>query len=143
MLLLLFLGSLSFTATAEVYKWTDAQGQVHFSDKKPKQHKAETVTIKVNSYDHVTYTTLSRPRPTATTGGKNVVLYGTSWCGYCKKAKRYFEANGIAYTDLDVETNEQAKMEFEAMGGGGVPVILVGNKRMNGFSEEGFRQIYR
>ena len=32
-----------------------------------------------------------------------VVMYSTSWCGYCKKAKNYFEANKIAYIEKDIE----------------------------------------
>lgn len=34
-------------AQAEVYRWTDADGKVHFSDKKP-QTNAEDITAKVN-----------------------------------------------------------------------------------------------
>lgn len=36
---------LAFSASAEVYKWTDAQGRVHFGDKPPGEG-AESVTIR-------------------------------------------------------------------------------------------------
>lgn len=73
----------------------------------------------------------------------NVVMYGTSWCGYCKKARIYFKSNNIDFTDLDVETNATAKAQFNALGGGGVPVILVGNMRINGFNETTFEEFYK
>ncbi|WP_198147347.1 glutaredoxin family protein [Gilvimarinus polysaccharolyticus] len=31
-----------------------------------------------------------------------VVMYA-SWCGYCKKARRYFRANNIPFTEYDIE----------------------------------------
>ncbi len=61
---------------------------------------------------------------------------------YAKKARRYFESQHIQYTDFDVEKSEKAKRAFKAMAARGVPVILVGDKRMNGFSVEGFKEIY-
>ena len=70
-------------------------------------------------------------------------MYSTSWCAYCKKAKRYFESNDIPFTEYDIETNANARARYDRMEATGVPVILVGKKRMNGFSEEGFRRIYQ
>ena len=37
---------------------------------------------------------------------------------------------------------QRQKKRYKEMGATGVPVILVGNKRMNGFSEDGFESIY-
>lgn len=100
----------------EIYKWVDENGKVHFGDRKPDtQDKVEALNIKlINSVETVTY------QPSSIDVGKKVVIYTTSWCGYCKKAK----------------------MEFDKLGGKGVPVILVGKKRMSGFSEAGFERIY-
>ena len=36
-------------ATSEVYKWTDAQGRIHYSDSPPPEAKAKQVKIKVSS----------------------------------------------------------------------------------------------
>lgn len=44
---LVFLLTLSGTALAEVYRWTDSNGKVHFSDKKPAEVKAEDISEKV------------------------------------------------------------------------------------------------
>lgn len=70
-------------------------------------------------------------------------MYSTSWCGYCKKARAYFDDHNIDYTDYNIEKNATAKQEYQAMGATGVPVIIVGNKRMNGFSASAFEKLYR
>jgi glutaredoxin-like YruB-family protein len=67
-----------------------------------------------------------------------VVMYATSWCPYCAKARAYFGRKGIAYTEYDVEKSPTAKAELKRLGGRGVPLILVGREQMSGFSEEGF-----
>src|SRR5688572_11162804 len=33
----------------------------------------------------------------ATTPKKQVIMYATSWCGYCKKAREYFKSSGVSY----------------------------------------------
>ncbi|MBK9425870.1 MAG: hypothetical protein IPN63_00155 [Gammaproteobacteria bacterium] len=69
-------------------------------------------------------------------------MYSTVRCGYCRKARAYFKANGIAYTDYDVETSNKGRQDFQRMGARGVPVILVGDKRLNGFSDSAFASLY-
>lgn len=77
------------------------------------------------------------PRTQAAAAGP-VVMYATSWCPYCAKARAYFGRKGIAYTEYDVEKSPTANAEFKRLGGRGVPLILVGREKMSGFSEEGF-----
>ena len=141
-LLLLLTLMLAFAASAEIYKWTDAAGKVHFSDQKPQDAKTESVRLKINSYTHVTYE-LSAPAATAVApAAGNVVMYSTTWCGYCKKARAYFAANNIPYTDYDIEHSAAARRQYDAFGGRGVPVIFVGQARMNGFSSQVFEKLY-
>ena len=45
------------TCFAEIYKWTDENGNVHFGDSPREQDNAETVVIEVNAYEAVSYTT--------------------------------------------------------------------------------------
>ena len=55
-----------------------------------------------------------------------VKVYSTTWCGFCKQAKSYFDSIGVKYTDVDVEADPQ---EAEAMvlksHQMGVPVIEI------------------
>jgi len=43
----------------------------------------------------------------------------------------------------DIEKDKQARARYNKMGATGVPVILYGKKRMSGFSEKGFKRIYK
>lgn len=126
---------------AEIYKWVDENGTTHFSDSKPGAgQQAESLELdRINSIDSVTYDWVRKS--TRAPAGR-VTMYATSWCGYCKKARRYFRDNGVRYTEYDIEKDPAAKRRYDAMGGRGVPLILVGDRRMNGFSESGFERIY-
>jgi uncharacterized membrane protein YhaH (DUF805 family)/glutaredoxin len=74
------------------------------------------------------------PQNDAEVQSGNVVLYMTSWCGYCKQAMAHMDKQGIAYTKKDIERYEVYKHEFQALGGGGVPYIVFDNGRtMRGF----------
>jgi len=77
-------------------------------------------------------------RPAA--GKPAVKMYATDWCPYCRKAREYFARNGIPYTEIDIEKSQAAQDEYRSIGGRGVPVILVGSERMNGFSEQRLTQ---
>ncbi|WP_229215538.1 glutaredoxin family protein [Duganella sp. CY15W] len=62
-----------------------------------------------------------------------VVMYGTSHCPYCAKTRDYLREHGIAFADLDIEKSDRARQEFEQLEGRGVPVILIGNRRIVGY----------
>ena len=70
-----------------------------------------------------------------------VKMYATSWCPYCAKARAYFARRGIAYVEVDVEKSRAGRAEYDRLGARGVPVILVGAQRMNGFSEARLSQL--
>jgi glutaredoxin len=70
-------------------------------------------------------------------------MLSASWCGTCKKAKQYFRRNGIPFREYDIENSSRGKRLYEQLGATGVPVILVGKQRMNGFSEAGFERLIR
>ena len=70
----------------------------------------------------------------------DVVLYATSWCGYCKAAREFFSANGIEYTELDIERSSVAKEGHRELGGGGVPVVVVGDTVIRGFNQAELRR---
>jgi mycoredoxin len=67
----------------------------------------------------------------------DITMYSTSWCGYCKKARRWLVSNGLPFVEKDVEKDAAAGAEFRALTGGrgGVPVITVGETVIRGFSE--------
>jgi glutaredoxin len=111
----------------KVYKWTDADGRVHFSDQPVDVPGVEEV--KIRSFSGAADVTLSGDE----FGAREVKILTTAWCGVCKKAKTWLAGKGIAFSEHDVETSETGKQEYRRLAGKGVPIILVGNQRMNGF----------
>ncbi len=141
--LIILTSLLLFTSISNsaIYKWTDAQGKLHFGDRKPDAQQAEEVKLrKLSSFKSVTFMTR---KDTKADGNLNVVMYSAEWCGYCKKARNYFKNKNIQFTEYDIEKDPVAAKDYKSMGATGVPVILVGNKRMNGFSIKGFERIYK
>jgi len=130
--LLLALLIASTSAGAGVYKWTDAQGHVHYSDDPPADAKAQQIKVKINSIQGPAV--VSTMRDTSAAKAKDKVrIYTAVWCGYCKRAKAHLTAKGVPYDEMDVETSERGRSEFAQLGGRGIPVILVGSQRMDGF----------
>lgn len=143
---LLILWFLIFSAAdAGIYKWVDEGGKVHFGDRPPSTASSETVSLRINTIESVEVTPLTAGQQSNNekSSRKKVVMYSTEWCGVCKKAKRYFKAKGISYKEYDVERSTKGRRDYRRLKGRGVPIILVGNQRMNGFSEGRFESIYR
>jgi glutaredoxin len=80
--------------------------------------------------------------PAADTAAQKVVMYATDWCPYCARARAHFRRNGIDYVEYDIEKSASARAEHKRLGGRGVPLILIGEQRMDGFSETRFDALY-
>jgi glutaredoxin len=137
---------LAMPAAAQVYKWTDPGGKVHYGDRPPDDANKQELKIRIPSYDGPVevrdWSAVLGTKPGAAAGGQ-VKMYSTTWCGHCKNARNYFAARRIAYRDIDVEASPEAAREFKALGGRGVPLILVGRKAMSGFDPESFDALLR
>jgi glutaredoxin len=77
----------------------------------------------------------------AQAGQPDVVMYSTSWCGYCRKARQFFDANSIAYTELDIEKSSDANYQHKKLGGRGVPLITVNEDVVNGYNQQRLEQL--
>jgi glutaredoxin len=73
-------------------------------------------------------------------GKPRVVLYGTSWCPYCKQQREYFKTQGIRYDEVDVEGSAEAKLAFDILHGHGYPLTYVGYKAFNQYTEQGIKE---
>ena len=63
-----------------------------------------------------------------------VQIYITKSCGYCKLLRRYLNARGIPYAAYDIDTNPDARRAFDAAGAQGVPLVVIGAQRIQGFN---------
>ena len=62
-----------------------------------------------------------------------ITLYTARHCPHCRQAKQYLEARGLRFQELDVQQNPRAQKAFARLGARGVPVIMVGDTRIDGF----------
>ncbi|MCU7891507.1 MAG: DUF4124 domain-containing protein [Candidatus Thiodiazotropha sp. (ex Ustalcina ferruginea)] len=138
-LLFVIVIGLNVSVADDIYRWRDKNGKVHFGDRPPASVESESVTVKPNVYHSPNIEKLSQ----GALSNENVVMYSAKWCGYCKKARRYLKSNRISFVEYDVESSAKGKRDYKKLGTGGVPIILVGKRRLNGFSEASFRNIYR
>jgi glutaredoxin len=148
-LLCVSLSSMIAGTRAGIYKWVDGDGRVQFSDRPPPEGGAEQVELpEINTYEGVSVEDLverldTRSREPKRAKSRKVVMYSASWCGVCARARRFFQAEGIPFRELDIEKSQSARRDWKRMRATGVPVILVGGKRMSGFSEARFMQLYQ
>jgi len=124
---------------AEIYKWTDSNGVVHFGEQPPSQGESEEINV-----DVVQSTSMKKVDvdiKSAHVKQKKIVMYGTAWCSYCSKARKYFNKKGLKFVEYDVEKSDSKNREFKKLGGSGYPLILIGkDQQMQGFSVEGFEK---
>jgi glutaredoxin-like YruB-family protein len=136
-----------------MYKWEDANGVVTFKDTPPPASKKRG---KVKVYSDSDFEAAPPKTPAAASRTERpgtaaaslppsarkerfsgtVEMYVTDWCGYCKQAQSYMNSKGIRYVAYDIEKDRSAKQRHKDLGGRGVPLIIIGNNRMSGFSQE-------
>jgi glutaredoxin-like YruB-family protein len=67
----------------------------------------------------------------------DVKIYSTPTCGYCTRAKSYLSSKAIAFQDIDVSKDQDARQEMVKISGQmGVPVIVVNGTVIRGFDQE-------
>ena len=67
---------------------------------------------------------------------KNVTIYTTPTCSFCKVAKAFFKEHNIAYTEHDVAADRAKAQEMiNKSGQMGVPVIFIDDEMIVGFDE--------
>jgi mycoredoxin len=89
------------------------------------------------------------PPPEYTTGdhealyaraGNRVVMYATASCPYCAKARALLAAQGATYTEYRIDASAEANADFLSKQGVGVPLLYIGERRIEGFREEAIRE---
>ena len=65
-----------------------------------------------------------------------VAVYGTETCPFCAKTREFLTAQNIPFADFNIDKSPKAKQEFSTLKGEGVPVVLIGNRRIDGFNKE-------
>jgi glutaredoxin len=124
---------------AEIYTWKDAQGRTHFGDRPPSDSRPQQLELEINTIRHPQI----QPLDSRLASARQVTIYTTEWCGICNKAKKHFKHNQIPFREYDVEKSTKGRQDYRKLNGTGVPIILVGEQRMNGFTAERFDRLYQ
>jgi mycoredoxin len=55
-----------------------------------------------------------------------IVIYGTNWCGDCRRARRFFDQNKISYDFINIDQDKEAEQYVKMTNKGfrSVPTIL-------------------
>jgi glutaredoxin len=117
-------------ASAQVYKWKDEKGVIHFSDRAPAdaRDKAELRTLGGGDAGP------PLPYELAQAARANpVTLYTASSCAPCDQGRSFLQQRGIPYSEKSVSTADDSRKLKEAGSEGTLPLLLVGPNKLTGF----------
>jgi glutaredoxin len=148
LLLLIILSPVSSSVSGEIYKWKDKNGNVIFSDTPPppgvnaeikefKEDTTERPRAKENPRRPKSEA-LKEKRPYADI---QVIMYMTSWCPYCTKARNYLHSLDVHLIEYNIERDENRKEEMLSKSGGstGVPLIDVEGTIIRGYNPDALK----
>jgi glutaredoxin len=115
---------------------------IHDINDRPNNEELRTVLSQVQAEDMPQANLAITPDPEPTSGiyaGEpdedtiptgEIVLYCARWCKDCRKAKDWLEARGLAYVEVDIDTNMAARSQVRKWANGFLitPVIDIGGK---------------
>lgn len=71
-----------------------------------------------------------------------IIVYSTTSCPWCVKAKEWLKAHKLEFDDIDVGADQaKAKEMVEKSGQMGVPVIEIDGKIVVGFNEAKLKEL--
>ena len=121
----------SVTAQTQVYRYTDADGRIVYSDRPPPSN-AKNVQPKRLGANYIE--TSQMPLATQQAIDRNPVTLYTYDCGdVCQQAEALLNRRGVPYTTVDVTQPDNAAKLQSISGEQRVPVLQVGEKVEKGF----------
>ena len=72
-----------------------------------------------------------------------ITLYTAPGCGHCRQLKDFLRNTHIPFGEQDISRNRRAETEFRRLGARGVPVLMVGAERIDGFNPKRLTQVLR
>jgi glutaredoxin len=142
------------SVAGEMYQWIAEDGSVTFKDTPPPASKKRKKLKVYTDADFApsprplhagsgstSHPEVSTPQPKGSAPKKerftgNIEMYVTDWCPTCKMAEKYIADKNYPVVKYDIEKDKIANRRYQELGGHGVPLILVGSKRMSGFSAQ-------
>ena len=129
------LGALLLAASAahaQIFKWTDERGVVHFSDTPPPPSAKVNVEVRHFAADGSPSANLPFELAQAVRNYPVTIYTGTA-CAVCDQGRALLRARGIPFSEKTVFSNADIEALKQAGSNGQVPFLLVGNTRLVGF----------
>ncbi len=154
-----------YSLSADVHSWIDENGIRRFSNSPPDDNVKEHKTTKEIEYipppeNSVQEKKQVKPKPLKKINKRHlksnkkkktsknpafkkgpVVMYMKKRCGYCIMAKKFFNKHNISFTEYNIDESKNALAKYRALKGRGVPLIFVGNQRINGFDKKTLKKL--
>jgi len=66
----------------------------------------------------------------------DIIIYTAVPCGYCMAAKQFFDARGLAYSEIDLTGDTPKRLKLlERTGQRTVPQIFIGETHVGGYTD--------
>jgi len=66
----------------------------------------------------------------------SIKIFSTKYCGYCARAKDFFQSKGLQFTEVDLtENSEELNRLVQKTGHKTVPQIFFGDRFVGGYTE--------
>jgi glutaredoxin-like YruB-family protein len=139
---------------AGFYRYIDESGSVRFVTslaEVPRHLRDRAQPVTQNRVQRAPASAAAKPPPRATrkeraepalARNREVVVYTTSWCGWCRKTLAFLDQNGIAYENRDIEADDTWRDELEEKTGGtSIPVVEIDGQIIRGYDPARMRQL--
>jgi mycoredoxin len=69
---------------------------------------------------------MSRVPQASSAPARSITMYATPWCGDCRRARRWFDAHGVSYEYININSDERAAAYVMQINSGmrSVPTIV-------------------
>jgi glutaredoxin-like YruB-family protein len=140
------------------YRYTDASGTMRFVRSLAEVPAAFRESASAVSNDRVQRVPAGSAEPRARAKGARapgaqleeramrheVVVYTTSWCGWCRKTVAYLTEQGVAFENRDIEAEEMWREELlEKTGSTSIPVVEIDGQIIRGYDPARMAQLLR
>ena len=70
-------------------------------------------------------------------GAPEIVMYSTTWCGYCQRARGLLERKGVGIREIKVDEDPSQREVMVQKSGGRrtVPQIFIGEHHVGGYDD--------
>jgi glutaredoxin len=118
-------------ASAQIYRWKDANGVTHFSDTPP----ASVPAVKIAPPASAEATAALPFELALAVKNHPVTLYTTAQCAACDQGRALLQARGIPYAEKTVGNVSDHAALRQVSGASQLPLLLVGRSKFIGYEQ--------